>query len=143
MEERLKRLRQAMNNNAFHSLSFTETHEKQILKKINDTEKDEELLSAVLQLLVNERTGYELAQLLRARGLKSFESNEGFLYTFVHQLEQKSYLQSRWDDSGAKLYKLNYNGKKLLQSLTCEYGKKPLSFKELLGGWRQYEGQKL
>lgn len=143
MEDRLKDLRRAMKNNTFHSLSFTETHEKQILKKLGNDEKDEEILWAILQLLINEKTGYDLVQLLRARGLKSFENNEGFLYTLAHNLEQKKYLNTRWDESGAKLYKLNKNGKKLLQSVECEYEKKPLLFKELFGGLRQYEGQKL
>ncbi|QED46901.1 PadR family transcriptional regulator [Cytobacillus dafuensis] len=141
MEERLKRLRQAMKNNTFHSLSFTEAHEKQVLKKIDNEERDEEILSAVLQLFVHEKSGYELAQLLRVRGIKSFENNEGFLYTLIHQLERKNYLHTRWDESGVKLYKLNKNGRKLLQSMEDEYVKLPPLFKVLLEGWKKYEGQ--
>ncbi|MBS4192412.1 helix-turn-helix transcriptional regulator [Bacillus sp. FJAT-49705] len=73
--------------------------------------------------------------------MKSFENNEGFLYTLIHQLERKNYLRTRWDESGVKLYKLNKNGRKLLQSMVDEYVKMPLLFKELLEGWKKYEGQ--
>jgi len=142
MEERLKGLRRAMKNNTFHGLSFTEAHEKQILEKLNnDDDQNEDLLSAILQLFSHEKSGYELAQLLRARGLKTFDNNEGFLYTFIHQLERKDYLHTRWDESGVKLYKTNKNGKKLLQSLSTKHVKKPYPFHELMAGWKKYEGQ--
>ncbi len=143
MEERLKGLRRAMKNNTFHDLSFTEAHEEQILKKLNNDDQNEDLLSAVLQLFTQEKSGYELAQLLRARGVKNFDHNEGFLYTFIHQLERKDYLHTRWDESGVKLYMTNKNGRKLLQSLSSNHVKKPYPLQELMAGWKKYEGETL
>ena len=36
-----------------------------------------------MQLLVEEKTGYELMQFLHGRGIRKFEDNEGSLYTLV------------------------------------------------------------
>ncbi|AFH82363.1 Transcriptional regulator, PadR [Bacillus cereus 95/8201] len=85
-------------------------------EKINQSsEKEEDILLAVLQLLMNEKTGYELVQLLRGRGIQTFEGNEGSLYTLLHRLEQNRFIQSSWDHEGAKYYQLNDKGNKMLR----------------------------
>ncbi len=60
---------------------------------------------------MNEKTGYELMQLLRGRGIQKFEGDEGSLYTLLHRLEQNRFIQSSWDHAGAKYYQLNDKGK--------------------------------
>ncbi|QWH16493.1 PadR family transcriptional regulator [Bacillus mycoides] len=116
MEDRLKGLRKSMENTTFKHLSFSDQHRKQVREKINASyEKEEDILLAVLQLLGNEKTGYELMQLLRGRGIQKFEGNEGFLYTLLHRLEQNRFIQSSWDHSGAKYYQLNDKGRKMLR----------------------------
>ncbi|PGM93908.1 PadR family transcriptional regulator [Bacillus cereus] len=116
MEDRLKGLRKSMENTTFKHLSFSDQHRKQVREKINaSNEKEEDISLAILQLLSNEKTGYELSQLLRGRGIRKFEGNEGFLYTVLHRLEQNRFIQSSWDHSGAKYYQLNDKGRKMLR----------------------------
>ena len=116
MEDRLKGLRKSMENTTFKHLSFSDQHRKRVREKINVlNEKEEDISLAILQLLSNEKTGYELSQLLRGRGIRKFEGNEGFLYTVLHRLEQNRFIQSSWDHSGAKYYQLNDKGRKMLR----------------------------
>ncbi|MDJ1475477.1 PadR family transcriptional regulator [Bacillus sp. LS15-K4] len=116
MEDRLKGLRKSMENTTFKHLSFSDQHRKRVHEKINaSNEKEEDISLAILQLLSNEKTGYELSQLLRGRGIRKFEGNEGFLYTVLHRLEQNRFIQSSWDHEGAKYYQLNDKGNKMLR----------------------------
>ncbi|KAA0792799.1 MULTISPECIES: PadR family transcriptional regulator [Bacillus] len=116
MEDRLKGLRKSMENTTFKHLSFSDQHRKQVREKINAlNEKEEDISLAILQLLSNEKTGYELSQLLRGRGIRKFEGNEGFLYTVLHRLEQNRFIQSSWYHEGAKYYQLNDKGRKMLR----------------------------
>ncbi|MFV8520013.1 PadR family transcriptional regulator [Bacillus sp. SBS7] len=116
MEDRLKGLRKPMENTTFKHLSFSDQHRKRVREKINAShEKEEDISLAILQLLSNEKTGYELSRLLRGRGIRKFEGNEGFLYTVLHRLEQNRFIQSSWDHAGAKYYQLNDKGRKMLR----------------------------
>ncbi|PGS37293.1 lineage-specific thermal regulator protein [Bacillus cereus] len=116
MEDRLKGLRKSMENTTFKHLSFSDQHRKRVREKINaSNEKEEDISLAILQLLSNEKTGYELSKLLRGRGIRKFEGNEGFLYTVLHRLEQNRFIQSSWDHEGAKYYQLNDKGRKMLR----------------------------
>ncbi|MGN1386589.1 MAG: PadR family transcriptional regulator [Bacillus sp. (in: firmicutes)] len=135
MDNRLKGLKQSLKNTTFKDLHFTEQHQKNILEKIrNEQVSDGDVFLALMQLLVTEKNGFELAKLLRSRGIKKFEDNEGFLYTFIHRLEQKQCLISRWADSETKLYQLNDKGRKMLQKAEKKQLKKQPIFKELLEG---------
>jgi hypothetical protein len=116
MEERLKGLRKSMKQTTFKQLNFTEQQRKQVHEKIHKRyESEEELLIALLHLLIYEKTGYDLIQLLRARGIQRFEKKEGSLYILLHRLEQAGVIQSSWDDSGEKYYQINQKGRKLLR----------------------------
>ncbi|MFD2444165.1 PadR family transcriptional regulator [Bacillus sp. CGMCC 1.16607] len=133
MEERLKGLRQSMEKTTFKHLSFSDQHRNEIYEKSNKPyEKEEDIFLAVLQLLNYEKTGYELAQLLRGRGIQKFEGNEGFLYTVLHRLEQSYLIQSSWDHSGAKYYLLNNKGKKILRKAEKTSTVKRFILKELI-----------
>ncbi|MFD0050937.1 PadR family transcriptional regulator [Actinomycetes bacterium NPDC127524] len=115
MDERLKGLRKSMKKTAFRELQFTGDHAAEIRKKISrGNDREEDILLAVMQLTVHEKTGFVLAGQLQSRGIKKFEDNEGFLYTVLHQLEQAGILQSAWDQS-EKLYQLTDKGRKVLK----------------------------
>ncbi|WP_419884072.1 PadR family transcriptional regulator [Peribacillus sp. B-H-3] len=115
MDERLKGLRKSMEETAFKDLQFTRDHAAEIREKISrGKDREEDILLAVMQLTVHEKTGFVLAKQLRSRGIKKFEDNEGSLYTVLHQLEQAGILQSAWNES-AKLYQLTDKGKKVLR----------------------------
>ncbi|MBS4177875.1 PadR family transcriptional regulator [Lederbergia citrea] len=135
MEDRLKNLRKSMEKTTFNQLKFTEQQRKDIREKINkQNESEEDILLAIMQLLVLEKTGFELAKYLRSRGIQKFENNEGLLYTLLHRLEQSGCLQSNWDESAAKHYKLNDKGRKILRKAEKKQTKKRFVLTELLEG---------
>jgi hypothetical protein len=135
VEDRLKNLKKVMDRKTFSDLNFSDQHQKAIHKKINQLEvSDEEILLAVMQLLVQEKTGHELTGLLRGRGIQKFENNEGFLYTLLHRLEQSGCIGTNWDESGAKYYWLKDKGRKLLNKAEQKRTKRRFVFKELLEG---------
>ncbi|MFJ7726240.1 PadR family transcriptional regulator [Neobacillus sp. NPDC097160] len=135
MEERLKNLKKSMDRTVYTQLNFTEKHRKNIHEKIKkQDENEEDVLFAVMQLLVQEKTGFELAKLLRGRGVRKFEDNEGFLYILLHRLEQNQWIQSTWDESNVKNYRLTDKGKKILQKASKKQTKNRFAFNELLEG---------
>jgi Transcriptional regulator PadR-like family len=135
MEENLKRFRKSMEKTTFKQLNFTDQHQQNVRNKINKlTISDEEVFLAVMQLLVHEKTGYDLTKHLRGRGILKFEDNEGFVYTLLHRLEQNNCLQARWDESEGKHYQLNNRGRKLLLKAEKNNVKKHVVLRELLEG---------
>ncbi|CAM3826635.1 PadR family transcriptional regulator [Mesobacillus thioparans] len=116
MENRLNRLRKSMEESAFKELCFSEKMRSEVHKQINRPDESEEMVTlAILQLLHNEKTGYELTGLLRARGFQKFEGKEGFLYTILHRLEQKGWIVSAWKEEGTKVYLVGDKGKRYLR----------------------------
>ena len=55
MEDRLKGLRKSMENTTFKHLSFSDQHQKRVHKNQSIVRKEEDILLAVLQLLMNEK----------------------------------------------------------------------------------------
>lgn len=118
MEDRLSKLRKSMEKSAFKELNFSEKMRAEIHKQINmSDENDDQITLAILQLLSHEKTGYELSGLLRSRGLKKFEDNEGSLYSMLHTLEQKRLISSCWNEEGAKYYQITDKGRKFARRL--------------------------
>ncbi|MFP7298765.1 PadR family transcriptional regulator [Neobacillus niacini] len=135
MEDRLKNLKKVMDRKTFTDLEFTDQHQKAIHKKINQLDvSDEEILLAVMQLLVHEKTGHELTGLLRGRGIQRFEGDEGSLYTLLHRLEQTRCIETNWDETGAKYYVLKNKGRKLLDKAEQKRKERRFVMKELLEG---------
>jgi len=135
MDKRLKNLRKTMDREVFAQLKFTENHKKSIREKIRqETHSDEEILIAMMQLLVQEKTGYQLVGLLQSRGILNFKENEGSLYVILHRLELKGILTSSWQGSDAKFYQLNKKGRKLLKKVEEQPLSNYISFKEILEG---------
>jgi DNA-binding PadR family transcriptional regulator len=134
MEERLKNLKRAMKNHILGDVHFTEDQKKGIRQQMTQLTviSEEEILLAIMQLLNQERTGFELSKLIRARGIKRFEQDEGFLYMRLHQLEHKGYLTTYWDPTEVKYYQLNMKGKKLLKKLESQNAEKSYLLKEIL-----------
>ncbi|WP_186670674.1 PadR family transcriptional regulator [Sporosarcina sp. BP05] len=135
MDDRLKGLKNSMNNTTFSQLNFSEQHRKGIREKISKSDSSkEEILLAVMQLLVQEKTGYELVNFLRGRGIRKFEDNEGSLYVLLHQLEQDDCLQIGWNELTVKYYQLNNKGKKLLRKTEQQATTKRFTWKGLVEG---------
>ncbi|WP_372491381.1 PadR family transcriptional regulator [Priestia aryabhattai] len=135
MEKRLKNLRKTMDREVFTQLKFTEEHKNRIREKITqETHNDAEIMIAIMQLLVQEKTGYQLVSLLQSRGISNFEENEGSLYIILHRLELKGVLKSSWQEDDAKFYQLNKQGRKLLKKLEKQPLSNHVSLKEILEG---------
>lgn len=132
MENRLKGLKKSMDDTVFSQLHFTEQHRKEIRTKIGET--DDSVLLAVMQLLVEEKTGYELVQFLQGRGIRKFEDNEGSLYALLHQLERDECLQSSWNEAAVKYYQLNNKGNKLLRKMEKQPSSKRFTLKDIVEG---------
>ncbi|MBN8234060.1 PadR family transcriptional regulator [Halobacillus kuroshimensis] len=116
MENRLRKLKQALNHTSFNTLTFDQEHRNQVMEKIDGQDtRPEQIRLSILQLLVQEETGYTLAGKIRSRGIKTFENDQGALYTTLHILEQKRCIQSEWKEDGQKCYQLTRKGRKLLK----------------------------
>jgi DNA-binding PadR family transcriptional regulator len=133
MEDRLSKLRKSMEKSTFKELNFSEKMRKEIHKQINRPDESNDLITlAILQLLLHEKTGYELTGLLRSRGLKKFEDNEGILYTMLHTLEQKHLIASCWNEEGAKFYQITDKGRKYARRLEKDTASGRIAIKGLL-----------
>lgn len=110
----LNNLRKSMKKTTFKELEFTDHHRQAVQQKIEQLASMEDLRLAILQLLTQQKTGYELTQLLHARGMKGLDKNEGALYVWLHQLEQEGLIYAHWSDEGEKFYVLSHRGKKSL-----------------------------
>ncbi|MFC5587377.1 PadR family transcriptional regulator [Sporosarcina soli] len=134
MDERLKRLRNSMDTTTFSQLNFTEQHRGKIREKISkENDREEDVLFAVMQLLVQEKTGFELVQLLCGRGLRTFEDNEGNLYALLHELEQEGCLHASWNESNVKYYQLSNKGRRRLRTAEKQSTSKLFAFNKLVG----------
>ncbi|MFY0517641.1 PadR family transcriptional regulator [Lysinibacillus sp. UGB7] len=126
----LNNLRRSMKKTTFKELEFTEHHRQTVQQKIEQLASIENLRLAVLPLLIQQKTGYELTHLLHARGMTELEKNEGMLYVLLHLLEQEGLIHAHWSNDGEKLYVLSNQGKKsLAQSSSTMY-----TWKSLLQG---------
>jgi len=134
MEERLKNIKNAMKRTVLQDLAFTEEHKRGIRQKINQlsSPSEGELLLATFQVLKEKRTGFELSKLLRARGIKKFENDEGFLYMSLHKFEHKGYLHTYWEEPDVKYYQLSTKGLKMLKNLQNEGNSKAYFLKEIM-----------
>lgn len=131
MENRLKKLKKSIDHSEYSNLTFTNDHKRNVMNRIRQTEeRDEDILLAVLQLLAEPKTGFELTQRLRSRGIKKFEEDEGALYTLLHSIELKNWVGSTWNDHKQKEYYLQSKGKKIVKK--AEHPTKALNLMALL-----------
>jgi DNA-binding PadR family transcriptional regulator len=134
MEDRLKNFKKAMKRTVLQDLAFTEEHKNKIRRQINQLSipSEEDVLLAIFQLLKEQRTGFELSRLLRARGIEKFENEEGFIYMSLHKFEHKGYLHTCWEEPDVKYYQLSAKGLKLLKNFENEGYSKAYFLKEIL-----------
>ena len=92
----------------------------------------------VLSLLENENMyGYQMIKELSRKSKELFELKEGTLYPILHALEQKNYIISYWDETGAKkrkYYSITKDGKKYLKEKKEEWKCFSNGVNQVLGG---------
>ncbi len=144
MENRLKNLKKIMDEKTFSQVRFTEKHREIIQNKWSNQEDKEQIVLNILQLLNQEKTGYQLANLLIARGVKQFDDNEGSLYVLLHRLECKGVVQSEWlSKEKTKYYQLTSKGKRLLKQADHKEKRSSVILQQLIGGaeWKIAESR--
>ena len=79
----------------------------------------------VLSLLEDENMyGYQMIKKLSEKSQNVFEFQEGTLYPILHSLEEKNYITSYWDNTGAKkrkYYSITKEGRKHLKEKKSEW----------------------
>ncbi len=144
MENRLKNLKKIMDEKTFSQVRFTEKHRETVQNKWINQEDKEQIVLNILQLLNQEKTGYQLANLLLARGVKQFDDNEGSLYVLLHRLESKGVVQSGWlSKEKTKYYQLTSKGKRLLKQADHKEKRSSVILQQLIGGaeWKIAESR--
>lgn len=92
----------------------------------------------VLSLLEEKNMyGYEMIKELTIKSENIFEFKEGTLYPILHSLEEKNYITSYWDETGAKkrkYYSITKQGKKHLKEQKEEWKIFSGGVNQVLGG---------
>ncbi len=92
----------------------------------------------VLSLLEKENMyGYQMIKELSARSNNVFEFQEGTLYPILHNLEEKNFITSYWDNTEVKkrkYYSITKEGKKHLEEKQKEWKMFMGGINKCLGG---------
>lgn len=92
----------------------------------------------VLSLLEKENMyGYQMIKKLSEKSKNVFELQEGTLYPILHSLEEKNYISSYWDTTGAKkrkYYTITKEGKKHLKEKKTEWETFSAGVNQVVGG---------
>lgn len=92
----------------------------------------------VLSLLENENMyGYQMIRKLSEKSQNVFELQEGTLYPILHCLEEKNYISSYWEETGAKkrkYYTITSEGKKHLKEKKQEWKTFSSGVNQVVGG---------
>ncbi|MBM7700480.1 helix-turn-helix transcriptional regulator [Kurthia huakuii] len=110
MEDRLKKLKKSLEHTAFSHATFTAKHRSQVRAQMEKASLEQLMLS----LLLEEKSGVMLTELLHAKGWTQLHENEGDVYTILHEAEQQGFITARWEED-VKYYQLTKLGKKQLQ----------------------------
>ena len=92
----------------------------------------------VLSLLEKEAMyGYQMIKELSQKSQNVFQLQEGTLYPILHTLEEKNYISSYWDETGAKkrkYYTISKEGKRHLKEKKEEWKTYSYGINNVLGG---------
>lgn len=92
----------------------------------------------VLSLLEEENMyGYQMIKKLSEKSKNIFEFQEGTLYPILHNLEEKNYITSYWDETGVKkrkYYSITKEGKKHLKEKKEEWNTFSTGVNQVIGG---------
>lgn len=92
----------------------------------------------VLSLIEKEPMyGYQMIKELSQKSQDVFVLQEGTLYPILHSLEEKNYISSYWDETGAKkrkYYTITKDGKKHLKDKKEEWKTYSYGINNVIGG---------
>ena len=134
----LLNLKSSMKKSIFKDLSFSNERKNAVKEAIRTNQQSQfhswniETIIAILESVQHEsKDGYNISIQLFQKNERTFQKNEGQLYTLLHLLENKEILTSNWINK-KKYYSLNSKGKKYLATYKQDTSKQELSLKHLI-----------
>ncbi|MBD8071595.1 PadR family transcriptional regulator [Bacillus sp. PS06] len=137
MNDPFMNLKSSMKKTIFKDLSFSNERKSAVREAIRTNQQSQldnwnsETIIAILESVQHEsKDGYHISIQLFQKNERTFQKNEGLLYTLLHLLENKEILTSNWMNK-KKCYSLNSKGKQYLAAYKQENSKQ-VSLKHLL-----------
>ena len=139
MKDPFTNLKNSMKESIFKDLSFSNERKNAVKEAIRMNQSQSpfrswkiETIIAILESVQYEpRDGYHISIHLFQKNERTFQKNEGQLYTLLHLLENKEILTSNWIYK-KKYYTLHSKGKKLLATYQKDHAKQKFSLQHLL-----------
>lgn len=139
MNDPFTNLKSSMKKSIFKDFSFSSERKNAVKESIRMRQAQSqyhswklETIIAVLESVQHEsKDGYNISTRLFQKNERTFQNNEGQLYTLLHLLENKEILTSTWRNQ-KKYYFLNSKGTKYLATFKQDNSKQKLSLKHLL-----------
>ncbi|MGM0900432.1 MAG: PadR family transcriptional regulator [Bacillota bacterium] len=139
MNDPLANLKSSMKKSIFKDFSFSDERKNAVKEAVRMSQSQSQFHSwkidtiiAILESVQHEsKNGYNISIQLFQRNERTFQKNEGQLYTLLHLLEKKEILSSNWINQ-KKYYSLTSKGKKYLAAYKRDTSKQELSLKHLL-----------
>ncbi|WNS75701.1 PadR family transcriptional regulator [Bacillus sp. DTU_2020_1000418_1_SI_GHA_SEK_038] len=138
MNDPFMNLKSSMKKSIFKDLSFSNERKSAVKEAIRTNQQSQfdnwnsETIIAILESVQHEsKDGYNISIQLFQKNERTFQKNEGQLYTLLHLLENKEILTSNWINK-RKYYSLNSEGKKYLATYKEDISKQEISLKHLI-----------
>jgi hypothetical protein len=138
MNDPFMNLKSSMKKSIFKDLSFSNERKNAVQEAIRTNQQSQfhnwniETITAILESVQHEsKDGYNISIQLFQKNERTFQKNEGQLYTLLHLLENNEILTSNWLNK-KKYYSLNSKGKKYLATYKQDTSKQELSLKHLI-----------
>ncbi|MEH7126559.1 PadR family transcriptional regulator [Bacillus sp. JJ1773] len=138
MNDPFMNLKSSMKKSIFKDLSFSNERKSAVKEAIRTNQQSQfdnwnsETIIAILESVQHEsKDGYNISIQLFQKNERTFQKNEGQLYTLLHLLENKEILTSNWINK-KKYYSLNSKGKKYLATYKEDISKQEISLKHLI-----------
>lgn len=139
MNDPFTNLKSSMKESIFKDFSFSNERKNAVKESIRKREAESpfhswkmETIIAILESVQHEsKDGYMISTQLFQKNERTFQKNEGQLYTLLHLLENKDILTTKWIKE-KKYYSLNAKGKKYLASFRQHNIEHELPLKQLL-----------
>jgi DNA-binding PadR family transcriptional regulator len=139
MNDPFTNLKGSMKKSIFKDFSFSNERKNAVKESIRTRQSQTQLHSwkietiiAILESVQHEsKDGYNISTQLFQKNERTFQKNEGQLYSLLHLLENKEILTSTWINK-KKYYSINSKGKKYLATYKQDTSKQELSLKHLL-----------
>ena len=139
MNDPFTNLKSSMKKSIFKDFSFSNERKNAVKESIRMRQSQSQFHSWKIETIIfilesvqhESKDGYNISTQLFQKNERTFQKNEGQLYSLLHLLENKEILTSKWINK-KKYYSLNSKGEKYLATYKQDKSKQELSLKHLL-----------